>query len=103
MRIQEAGPLGRRFFTNTRLQLTVPKSSNESAYELPTIRINDALTQGGAQRAGGTRSMSANLISDLDYVRGIHSFRTGIDVNATWYRSDDVHELPRDVYLREHE
>jgi hypothetical protein len=90
VRIQEAGPLGRRFFTNTRLQLNYQTSKSESAVELPTIRINDALTRGGAQQAGGRRSRSANLISDLDYVRGIHSFRTGIDVNATWYRSDEA-------------
>ena len=28
-------------------------------------------------------------MSDLDYVRGIHSFRTGIDINATWYDTDE--------------
>ncbi len=89
IRIQEAGPLGRRFFTNTRLQLNYQASGNESAFELPTIRINDALTRGGAQQAGGRKARSMNLMSDLDYVRGIHSFRTGIDVNAGWYRSDE--------------
>ena len=89
IRIQEAGPLGRRFFTNTRVQLNYQDSENESEVELPTIRINDALTRGGAQQAGGRTARSVNLISDLDYVRGIHSFRTGIDVNASWIRSDE--------------
>ena len=89
IRIQEAGPLGRRFFTNTRVQLNHQRSVNDSAVELPTIRINDALTRGGAQQAGGRTARSVNLISDLDYVRGIHSFRTGIDVNASWIRSDE--------------
>jgi hypothetical protein len=88
IRIQEAGPLGRRFFTNTRLQLNFQNVQRQSDIELPTIRIIDARTTGGAQQRGETRGRSMNLLSDLDYVRGIHSFRTGIDINATWYRSD---------------
>jgi hypothetical protein len=88
VRIQEAGPLGRRFFTNTRVQLNVQKTKRESALELPTLRIIDSKTSGGAQQRGESRGRSINLMSDLDYVRGIHSFRTGIDVNATWYKTD---------------
>ena len=88
IRIQEAGPLGRRFFTNTRLQLNFQNVSRQSEVELPTVRIIDARTTGGAQQRGETRGRSMNLMSDLDYVRGIHSLRTGIDINATWYRSN---------------
>lgn len=89
IRLQEAGPLGRRFFTNTRLQLNFQDVRRDSAVDLPTIRIIDAKTSGGAQQRGTTRGRSAHLMSDLDYVRGIHSFRTGIDVDATWYRSNE--------------
>ena len=89
IRIQEAGPLGRRFFTNTRVQLNFQNVQRGSAVELPTIRIVDAKTSGGAQQRGESRGRSINLMSDLDYVRGIHSLRTGIDVNATWYRSNE--------------
>ena len=89
VRIQEAGPLGRRFFTNTRMQLNYQRQVNDSAVELPTIRINDALTRGGAQQAGGRKARTMNLMSDLDYVRGIHSFRTGVEINGSWYRSDE--------------
>jgi hypothetical protein len=89
IRLQEAGPLGRRFFINTRLQLNYQKSDRDSAVELPTIRIVDARTTGGAQQRGGRTGRSLNLLSDLDYVRGIHSFRTGIDINGTWFRTDE--------------
>ena len=89
VRIQEAGPLGRRFFTNTRMQLNYQRQVNDSAVELPTIRINDALTRGGAQQAGGRKARTMNFMSDLDYVRGIHSFRTGVEINGSWYRSDE--------------
>jgi hypothetical protein len=89
IRLQEAGPLGRRFFINTRLQLSYQKSDRDSQVELPTIRIIDALTTGGAQQRGGRSGKSLNLMSDLDYVRGIHSFRTGLDINGNWFRTDE--------------
>jgi hypothetical protein len=89
LRIQEAGPLGRRFFTNTRLQFGWTAAESSSAIEAPTIHVNDAFTSGGAQIAGGRRSKTFNLASDLDYVRGIHSVRTGIQVEGGRHRSSD--------------
>ncbi len=90
LRIQEAGPLGRRFFTNTRLEISWVDTAARSAVEAPTIRVNDAFTSGGAQVAGGRRTRTFNLSSDLDYVRGINSVRGGIVLNGGSYRSDDT-------------
>ena len=89
IRLQQAGPLGRRFFTNTRLQMNFQQSDRESEFELPTLRILDSRTSGGAQQRGGRSSKGLNFMSDLDYVRGIHSFRTGVDINASWVSSDE--------------
>jgi Carboxypeptidase regulatory-like domain len=90
LRIQEAGPVGRRFFTNTRLQFSMNDTSSRSALEAPTIRVNDAFTSGGAQVAGGRHTRTFNLASDLDYVHGMHSVRTGIVLNGGSYRSNDT-------------
>ncbi len=90
LRIQEVGPLGRRFFINTRLGLTFARSTSRSALEAPTIRVNDAFTSGGQQLAGGRRQSGGNLSADLDYVRGIHSLRTGLSVDFFSYRSDST-------------
>ena len=89
LRVQEAGPLGRRFFTNTRVLVGVTDNESRSATEVPTIRVNDAFTAGGAQNAGGRHSRTFNIASDLDYVRGIHSVRSGISLDGGWHRSDD--------------
>ncbi len=89
VRFQEAGPLGRRFFTNTRVLVGVSDNESRSATEVPTIRVNDAFTAGGAQTAGGRHSRTFNAASDLDYVRGIHSVRTGVSLDGGWHRSDD--------------
>jgi hypothetical protein len=90
LRIQEIGPLGRRFFINTRLGLTWLRNESQSAVEAPTIRVNDAFVSGGQQMAGGRRQTSGNLSSDLDYVRGIHSIRTGLSVDFGSYSSDST-------------
>lgn len=87
LRIQEAGPLGRRFFTNTRVALLWNQSRSTPALEAPTIRVLDAFTSGGAQTAGGRRSRAVNVFSDLDYVRGIHSVRSGVSLETGWHRS----------------
>ncbi|MEO6238162.1 MAG: carboxypeptidase-like regulatory domain-containing protein, partial [Vicinamibacterales bacterium] len=89
LRLQEAGPLGRRFFINTRASINWSRSSYDSLFEAPTVRVIEGFTSGGQQRAGGVRSKSLNLQSDLDYVRGMHSVRTGLQLEGGNYRSND--------------
>lgn len=87
-RVQHSGPLGRRAFTQTRVQVAWSDSESRSAVEAPTIRVIDAFTSGGAQIAGGQHSRSMGIGSDLDYVRGIHTIRTGGQIDASRSRSD---------------
>ena len=89
-RVQEAGPVGRRFFTNTRLNVGWTDTSSRATLEAVTVRVLDAFTSGGAQVAGGRHSRDLNLASDLDYVRGIHSLRAGTAIDANWFQSDDT-------------
>ena len=88
IRVQHFGPLGRRAFTRSRLQLFIADSTSVSATEAPTIRVNDFFTSGGAQVSGGEHSKRLNYASDLDYVRGRQSWRAGVVLDGGWYRSD---------------
>lgn len=90
LRMSENGPLGRRLFTDSRFQLRTTSNSSQSAVELPTIRVQDAFTSGGAQQRGGQHATEFELASDLDYVRGAHSWRTGLLFEGGRYRSDDT-------------
>jgi hypothetical protein len=90
LRIQEVGPLGRRAFTNTRLEIGWSDTATSSALDTITVRVNDAFTSGGAQVSGGRRSRTFNLASDLDYVRSIHSVRAGVVLAGGSYRSNDA-------------
>jgi len=89
-RVSENGPIGRRMFTESRIQLRFTDSRNASSLEAPTIRVNDAFTGGGAQQRGGQQGFTFELASDLDYVRGAHSWRTGALVEGGSFTSDDI-------------
>ena len=50
----------------------------------------DGVTRGGAQVAGGVNQKDFELSSDLNYVRGIHTVRTGIALEGRHYRTDSA-------------
>ena len=90
LRMQEAGPVGKNAYLNTRLQLRFNENSSVSQLEAPTVRILDAVTSGGAQVKGGRNQKDIELSSDFNYVRGIHTMRTGILLEGRRYRADDA-------------
>src|SRR5262249_11505806 len=53
VRGQPSGPLGRRTFLNTRLEVNWADTNQHSVTEAQTIRVTDAFTSGGAQVSGG--------------------------------------------------
>jgi hypothetical protein len=88
-RLSENGAIGRRFFSESRLQLRWTDGETTPAIEAPAFRVLDAFTSGGAQRRGGSRAFDIEAASDLDYVRGPHSMRAGVLVEGGRYRSTD--------------
>ncbi|HUF47682.1 MAG TPA: carboxypeptidase regulatory-like domain-containing protein [Vicinamibacterales bacterium] len=87
-RVSENGPVGRRLFSESRLQVRWASNASASVFEAPAIRVLDAFTSGGAQRRGGERRVEIEAATDLDYVRGLHSMRAGLLVEGGRYRSD---------------
>lgn len=89
LRLSENGPVGRRMFSESRVQLVWGSQSSAAVVEAPTVRVLDAFTAGGAQQRGGQNRFEVEAATDLDYVRGSHSWRTGVLVEGGRYRSDD--------------
>ena len=89
-RAQHMGPVGRRAFSRSRVQFTWTDNESVSRVEQPTIRVNDAFTLGGAQVAGGQHSRVLNLGTDYDYVRGVHTVRTGLAADLFRVHADDT-------------
>jgi hypothetical protein len=90
VRFQEVGPIGRRFFINTRFALNWNDSAQHSATEELATMIIGSYNSGGAQMAGGRYTRTFSLMSDLDYVRGRHSVRGGVQFDGGRYRSDST-------------
>ncbi len=90
VRMQETGPLGPNSFLNTRLQLRLYRSESTAVLEAQTIRVLDGVTRGGAQVAGGVNQKDIELASDLNYIRGIHTMRTGVELEGRHYRTDSI-------------
>jgi hypothetical protein len=89
-RLQEVGPLGRRFFTNTRLSMNWSSSQSQSALDALAINVIEAFNSGGAQQRGRTRSRNLTLASDLDYIRGRHSVRAGVLLEQARYNTNAI-------------
>jgi hypothetical protein len=90
LRLQETGPLSPNTFLNTRLQLRWNRNASRAGLEAPTVRVLDGFTRGGAQVRGGRAQKDLELLSDLNYVRGMHTVRTGIALEGRHYRSDEA-------------
>ena len=88
--MQETGPIGKNAFLNTRLQLRLYRTDSRSQLEAPTIRVLDGFTSGGAQVTGGVNQKDVELSSDLNYVRGMHTMRTGVQLEGRHYRTDSA-------------
>ena len=87
-RVLEAGPLGRKSFINTRLTMNWENFGYKSGLEAPTIIVQDTFNSGGAQNAGNNVSTNFTFNSDVDHVRGVHSWRAGVQVQGGWFKSD---------------
>ena len=82
------GPVGRRMMLYNRFYYDAYSSIASSAVEAPTYIVPDDVNRGGAQRRGRTDTKAWYLSSDLDYVRGRHSLRSGIELQHTGFDSD---------------
>ena len=88
LRFAETGPWSKSVFGETRLQVRWASTESASAAELPTLRVLDAFTSGGAQQAGGRDSTEIEYATNVDWAHGKHSMRAGGLVEGGWYRSD---------------
>ena len=86
--LQHYGPLSTRAFLRSRALLEWAGTDFDSSTEAVTVRVLDAFTTGGAQRSGGNHARMVTAASDLDYVVGRHAFRTGVQMEGGWYRSN---------------
>jgi hypothetical protein len=82
------GPIGRRMMFYNRFYYDAIDDFSKSNLEALTIVVPDDVTRGGAQQRGGTKTAAFAVNSDLDYVRGLHSFRMGLELTGSRYTTN---------------
>jgi hypothetical protein len=90
IRGQLAGPLGRRSFINSRVSFNRQHFWTTSAVNAPTVIVQDAFNAGGAQQKQDVHLRTLTLASDVDYVRGMHSWRGGVQLDGQWFTSTNA-------------
>ena len=89
LRLSESGPLSRLWYAESRLQVRRGDNDTISDFEVPTVKVLDAFTTGGAQQAGGRRSTDVEYATDVDYATRGHALRMGTLIEGGVYRSDN--------------
>lgn len=89
-RLSINGPIGRDYFSETRLQVKSSGTQIDPDVEAPALLVLDSFNAGGAQVSGGRHATELEFASDLDYAKGRHSARFGVLLETGHYRSDEV-------------
>lgn len=88
-RLRNTRVIGKKVFSELKVEFTSSDSSTLPLSTDPTIRVNDAFTAGGAGQLGTRSSRELELAQNFDFTIGRkHSMRAGVLLEAGWWDSD---------------
>lgn len=88
VRLRSTGVIGRKVFRETKIEWTRSDGSTSPYSGLPTLRVNDAFTSGGAGQSGTRTSQELEFAQNVDFTIGRrHSLRAGLLIEAGRWRS----------------
>ncbi len=88
LRLRNTRVLGKKAFSELRVEVSQTESTDAPASLDPTIRVNDAFVSGGAGRLGTRKGRELELAQNIDFTIGKHALRTGLLFEAGWWDSD---------------
>jgi hypothetical protein len=78
-RLRATGVFGKKLFSETLFQFNSTSSTTTPGSTLPTIRVNESFTGGGAGQSGTRQAREFELAQNFDFTIGRrHSFRAGV-------------------------
>lgn len=90
-RLRSTQVLGKKVFSELRFEFSDSSNSTTSGSVLPTIRVNDAFTAGGAGQAGDRNAREIEVAQNFDFTIGRkHSLRAGLLFESGWWDSTQV-------------
>ena len=88
-RVRSTNVIGKKVFSEFRFSLIDSILSTTPQSLLPTVRVNDAFTAGGAGQTGDRSAREIEVAQNFDFTIGRrHSFRTGVLFEAGRWNSD---------------
>ncbi len=88
-RVRSTGVVGKKVFSEFRFSLIDSVLSTTPDSLLPTIRVNDEFTTGGAGQMGDRKAREIEVAQNFDFTIGRrHSLRTGVLFESGWWDSD---------------
>jgi hypothetical protein len=87
-RVRNTRVLGKKVFSELKFEYSASENSTLPLSTLPTVRVNDAFTGGGASQTGVRSERELEIAQNFDFTIGRrHSMRAGILVEAGWWDS----------------
>ena len=89
VRASTSGSIRKSLFNDFRFQLRGEDIGFDAHSQAPAVFVLNAFNAGGAQLDGSRSATVLEVADDLDIAAGKHALRTGVQVEAGRYRSDE--------------
>ena len=88
-RLRTTNVIGKKVFSELLFEFNDTTNTTRPGSILPTIRVNDAFTAGGAGQSGERNAREIQIQQNFDFTLARkHSFRTGLLFESGWWNSD---------------
>ncbi|MBA3270157.1 MAG: TonB-dependent receptor [Acidobacteria bacterium] len=87
LRVRNTRTIGKSVFSELKFEATRSENVSASASSLPTLRVLDAFTAGGAGQAGARQGRQFSVAQNFDFTIAKHSVRAGVQVDGGWWDS----------------
>ncbi|HXG87313.1 MAG TPA: carboxypeptidase regulatory-like domain-containing protein [Vicinamibacterales bacterium] len=87
LRIRNTRTIGKRVFSELRFEVTQSRNESMSASTLPTLRVLDNFTSGGAGQTGLRQGRQFTVAQNFDFTIAKHMVRAGVQVDGGWWDS----------------
>lgn len=87
-RVRNTRVIGKKVFSELKFEFTSAENATIPLSQLPTVRVNEAFTAGGAGQTGTRSTREIELAQNFDFtIRRKHAMRAGLLLEAGWYES----------------
>lgn len=87
LRVRNTRTIGKKLFSELRVEFARSETTNDSASNAPTIRVLDAFTAGGGGQAGVRQGRQFTVAQNFDFTIKKHAFRAGMQIDGGWWDS----------------